>query len=285
MYGGKGVTPASSSRSKIGCDAALVTSQRPSPNGLSQTSGQASPNASLASVSPARGRPRSSTSQVAAGPAAPAGRRNSTSIRPPVARRKKARAGNTRVSLRTSTSPLRSRCGRSRNSRSSSLPSTLWWTSSRDASRLLVHHRVDGSDEDREFPDLPHLLRSGDVLVRNDTRVFPARAFFRRATGGRIEVLFLRPAGAAGPAATWEVLLRGRPRASEALGDAWPLVCERPFGDGRWLVTSAASQPVFDLLDEAGVTPLPPYIHEHLDDPERYQTTYARVSGSAVGAA
>jgi len=157
----------------------------------------------------------------------------------------------------------------------------------RDASRLLVHHRVDGSYEDREFRDLPHLLRTGDMLVRNDTRVFPARAFFRRATGGRIEVLFLRPAGVAGSAATWEVLLRGRPRAgetlaSEALGDAWPLVCERPMGDGRWLVTSAASHPVFTLLDEAGITPLPPYIHEHLDDPERYQTTYARASGSAA---
>jgi S-adenosylmethionine:tRNA ribosyltransferase-isomerase len=157
----------------------------------------------------------------------------------------------------------------------------------RDASRLLVCRRGDGVLEDRVFADLPALLRRGDVLVRNDTRVFPARAHFRRATGGRIEVLFLRPAGEAGPAEAWEVLLRGRPRAgealtSEALGDAWPLVCEEPFGDGRWRVTSDVSRSVFDLLDEVGVTPLPPYIHESLGDPERYQTTYARVMGSAA---
>jgi S-adenosylmethionine:tRNA ribosyltransferase-isomerase len=163
----------------------------------------------------------------------------------------------------------------------------------RDSSRLLVWDRRAAVLADRLFRDLPVLLRPGDVLVRNDTRVFPARAFFRRATGGRIEVLFLRPAGAAGPAApeaytgVWEVLLRGRPRAgerltSEALGDDWPLLCGRPLGDGRWTVTSGASRDVFDLLEEAGVTPLPPYIREELDDPERYQTVYARVRGSAA---
>jgi S-adenosylmethionine:tRNA ribosyltransferase-isomerase len=157
----------------------------------------------------------------------------------------------------------------------------------RDASRLLVCHRLGGELEDRSFDELPALLRAGDILVRNDTRVFPARAFFRRATGGRMEVLFLRPAGEAGPAEAWEALLRGRPRAgerltSEALGDSWPLVCEEPLGDGRWRVASLGRRSVLDLLGEAGVTPLPPYIHEHLDDPERYQTTYARVTGSAA---
>ena len=177
----------------------------------------------------------------------------------------------------------------------------------RDASRLLVCRRDSGAIEDRVFADLPGLLRAGDVVVRNDTRVFPARAFFRRATGGRIEALFLRPAtapgrpadappsaggeegpaGAAGPADAWEVLLRGRPRrgeslTSEPLGDAWPLVCEKPCGDGRWLVTSLGAASVHERLEAAGVTPLPPYIHETLDDPERYQTTYARVTGSAA---
>jgi S-adenosylmethionine:tRNA ribosyltransferase-isomerase len=157
----------------------------------------------------------------------------------------------------------------------------------RDASRLLVCHRGGGELEDRSFAELPALLRAGDVLVRNDTRVFPARAFFRRATGGRIEVLFLRPAGGAGPAEAWEALLRGRPRAgealtSEALGGAWTLVCQEALGDGRWRVVSRENRSVLELLDEAGVTPLPPYIHEHLGDPERYQTTYARVTGSAA---
>ena len=161
----------------------------------------------------------------------------------------------------------------------------------RDASRLLVYRRDGGATTDHVFTELPGLLREGDVLVRNDTRVFPARAFFRRETGGRIEVLFLRPApqeaGAAGAAEPWEVLLRGRPRdgetlVSEGLGETWPLFCEKPLGDGRWRVTSAGARSVLELLGEAGVTPLPPYIHETLDDPERYQTTFARVVGSAA---
>jgi S-adenosylmethionine:tRNA ribosyltransferase-isomerase len=171
----------------------------------------------------------------------------------------------------------------------------------RDASRLLVLRRRSGALEDRVFADLPGLLRAGDVLVRNDTRVFPARTYFRRSTGGRIEVLFLRPAGAGAPSATpdsragtrvarteeWEVLLRGRPRpgevlTSESLGGVWSLACDSPFGDGRWLVRSHGERCVLDLLEEAGVTPLPPYIHEDLSDPERYQTTYARALGSAA---
>jgi len=173
----------------------------------------------------------------------------------------------------------------------------------RDASRLLVCRRADGSLDDRVFNDLPELLREGDVLVRNDTRVFPARSFFRRATGGRIEVLFLRPSAAgengagsgvrdaAGasrdPAEVWEALLRGRPRpgetlSSEALGEGWPLVAVRPLGDGRWLVASRDARRVLELLEEAGAMPLPPYIHQHLSDPERYQTTYARLVGSAA---
>jgi len=173
----------------------------------------------------------------------------------------------------------------------------------RDASRLLVYRRADGNLDDRVFNELPGLLRDGDVLVRNDSRVFPARSFFRRASGGRIEVLFLRPSAAGenaagsgsrdaaaasgAPAEMWEALLRGRPRpgetlASEALGEDWSLVAVRPLGDGRWLVASRDARPVLELLEEAGAMPLPPYIHEHLSDPERYQTTYARLVGSAA---
>ncbi len=160
----------------------------------------------------------------------------------------------------------------------------------RDASRLLVYRRGESALEDRAFADLPRLLRAGDVLVRNDTRVFAARTFFRRATGGRLEVLFLRPARAAEgdcPGECWEALVRGRPRApetlvSDKLGEAWPLTALRPLGGGRWLVCSTPPRPVLDLLCEAGVMPLPPYIHARLGDPERYQTTYARAVGSAA---
>jgi S-adenosylmethionine:tRNA ribosyltransferase-isomerase len=155
----------------------------------------------------------------------------------------------------------------------------------RDSSRLLVVRRRDGRLEDRLFSDLPALFEPGDLLVRNDTKVFPARAFFRRATGGRIETLFLERAGEDGT--VWEALVRGRPGAgeeltSEAVGGAWRVRCEQTLGDGRWLLRSLSRRPVLDLLAEAGVTPLPPYIHETLNDPGRYQTTYAKVTGSAA---
>ncbi len=162
----------------------------------------------------------------------------------------------------------------------------------RDASRLLVFERAAGGLRDRRFGELPGLLREGDTLVRNDTRVFPARTFFRRATGGRLEVLFLQPAAPeesldAAPGELWEALVRGRPRPGEtldheSLGEAWPLVCVEPLGDGLWLVASAGPGPVLGLLERVGVTPLPPYVHESPADPERYQTTYARVVGSAA---
>ena len=179
----------------------------------------------------------------------------------------------------------------------------------RDASRLLVVRRGGGALEDRRFRELPGLLRAGDLLVRNDTRVLPARAFFRRASGGRVEALFLRsldedaerPGAAAsgdpteGHAAPggaqrgerWEALLRGRPRrgealTSEALGDVWQVRCAEALGGGRWVLESEAARPVHDLLEAAGTTPLPPYIREPLDDPWRYQTLYARVAGSAA---
>jgi S-adenosylmethionine:tRNA ribosyltransferase-isomerase len=158
----------------------------------------------------------------------------------------------------------------------------------RDASRLLAYRRDLGAIEDRVFGDLPELLLAGDILVRNDTRVFPARSFFHRATGGRIEVLFLVALTAPGVEnERWEVLLRGRPRREEVLesevaGPDWPLRCVEPLGDGRWVVESLGGAPVLELLEGAGVTPLPPYITTPLDDPERYQTTYARSLGSAA---
>jgi S-adenosylmethionine:tRNA ribosyltransferase-isomerase len=160
----------------------------------------------------------------------------------------------------------------------------------RDAARLLVVSRRVGSLVDRRVGELPALLRPGDLLVRNDSRVFPARAHFRRATGGRVELLFLRclPSESAAPddPERWEVLLRGRPRAGEALaGDedpGWALVAERPLGGGRWVVASPGRPGVLERLERHGLTPLPPYIREPVADPERYQTVYARSTGSAA---
>jgi S-adenosylmethionine:tRNA ribosyltransferase-isomerase len=153
----------------------------------------------------------------------------------------------------------------------------------RDAARLLVYSRQSAGIEDHHFADLAGLLRPGDVIVRNDTRVYAARTHFVRATGGRLELLFLQPAADG----TWEVLVRGRPRESEVLasaapGSGWTVRCEEKLADGRWRVRSLAEEAVPALLARHGETPLPPYIHTALADGERYQTVYARRPGSAA---
>ncbi len=168
----------------------------------------------------------------------------------------------------------------------------------RDASRLLVAAGAGAFLRlgDKCFRDLPALLAPGDVLVRNDTRVIPARARFRKPTGGRIELLFVERlrdgVSGAGPAATpdtWEVLARGRLHGgellrSEAAPDAFAVEVAAPLGDGRFRVRPAAgvAEPLSHLLARYGETPLPPYIKTPLDDPERYQTVYARQRGSAA---
>jgi S-adenosylmethionine:tRNA ribosyltransferase-isomerase len=140
----------------------------------------------------------------------------------------------------------------------------------RDASRLLVYRRESRDVEHRTFGDLPALL-AGELVVVNDTRVVPARLRLRRATGGQVEVLLLERVAANG---MWEALARParRLRAGEQLG---PVELLEPLGDGRWLVRLEG--------EPDGEMPLPPYIHERLDDPERYQTVYA--SAAAAGSA
>jgi S-adenosylmethionine:tRNA ribosyltransferase-isomerase len=139
----------------------------------------------------------------------------------------------------------------------------------RDESRLLVYRRSSGDVEHAVFPSLPELL-SGELVVVNDTRVVPARLRLRRATGGRVELLLLERRSEGG---LWEGLVRPskRLRPGELLGQV-QLV--EPLGAGRWLLR-LEGQPV-------GEIPLPPYIHEPLTDPDRYQTVYAREPGSAA---
>jgi S-adenosylmethionine:tRNA ribosyltransferase-isomerase len=139
----------------------------------------------------------------------------------------------------------------------------------RDSSRLLVHRRDSGRTEHRVFSELPDLL-SGELVVVNDSRVVPARLKLTRATGGVVEILLLERVAAGG---RWEALARPsrRLRAGERLG---PVELLEPLGDGRWLLR-LDGEPV-------GEMPLPPYIHEPLVDPERYQTVYAREVGSAA---
>ena len=152
----------------------------------------------------------------------------------------------------------------------------------RDASRLLVLDKTSGAMEHRHFSELSSLLRAGDCLVMNDSRVLPARLIGTRETGGAVEVLLLRDLGGG----VWECMTRPgkKTRAGTKLS----------FGNG--LLTATVLREVegnreiqfhydgifLELLDQLGQMPLPPYIHEQLEDPERYQTVYSRVVGSAA---
>jgi S-adenosylmethionine:tRNA ribosyltransferase-isomerase len=138
----------------------------------------------------------------------------------------------------------------------------------RDSSRLLVFDRGSGQLRHRTFAELPDEL-AGELVVVNDTRVVPARIKGRRPSGGEAEVLLLERIGGA----EWEALARPsrRLRPGDRVGAA-ELV--EPLGEGRWRVRLDGAP--------AGEMPLPPYIHERLDDPERYQTVYAREEGSAA---
>ncbi|MFZ4732815.1 MAG: tRNA preQ1(34) S-adenosylmethionine ribosyltransferase-isomerase QueA [Pirellulales bacterium] len=163
----------------------------------------------------------------------------------------------------------------------------------RTAARLLVVHRATGMLEHRHVRDLPEILRPGDLVVVNETKVVPARLVGRRArTGGKWEGLFLRLAD--GQGGTWEILAhtRGRPDAGERIlvepadGGA-PLVLTlvgRAAG-GAWLVRPDDSAAPFDLLARFGRVPLPGYIRHGeavAADRDRYQTVFARTAGSAA---
>ncbi len=158
----------------------------------------------------------------------------------------------------------------------------------RDSSRLLVMDRALGNWQDRRFSDLPALLRPGDCLVANESRVIPARLLGRLERGGRpIEVLMLRPAAEGG----WEALVRPGKRCRAgariiaAAGAALITILDQR-GEGMRRVAVEAPWPVPELLDRHGLPPLPPYIARHdapkPEDRERYQTVYARRDGSVA---
>ena len=143
----------------------------------------------------------------------------------------------------------------------------------RDRARLLVD-RGD-SIEHRHVVDLPDILEPGDLLVVNDTRVLPARVPLRRPTGGAAEVLLLE----AGDEGLWEALVRPSKKiAAGTLLETDGLMVEvgEDLGEGRRVVRpDAGDRPLLDVLAEVGLAPLPPYIDEQIEDPERYQTVFA----------
>jgi S-adenosylmethionine:tRNA ribosyltransferase-isomerase len=161
----------------------------------------------------------------------------------------------------------------------------------RDRSRLMVVDRRRGCWEHRTFAELPELLDPHDILVRNNTRVLPARLVGRRqATGGKCEALFLREQ----PDGTWEMLAttRGRPALGEQIvvGQGLRLVLEARGASGTWIVrpnqdAEYPEQSAIALLEQHGQTPLPPYIRRGREAPGdrlAYQTVYARRPGSVA---
>jgi len=153
----------------------------------------------------------------------------------------------------------------------------------RDSCRLM-YLPSRGEREHLVFSDLPGLLRAGDTLVLNDSRVLAARVEARKPTGGRVEVLFLRPLEEAGR--SWEILARPshRLRAGEdlLLADDSRLSLRAALGEGRWVVEGPPGRSVVEIMADQGKLPLPPYIHRYPDDPAVYQTVFASKLGSAA---
>jgi S-adenosylmethionine:tRNA ribosyltransferase-isomerase len=160
----------------------------------------------------------------------------------------------------------------------------------RTASRLLHYRRTDRAIAHRTFADLPALLRAGDLLVFNDTRVLPARFMLQKSTGGLVEGLFLHELSPG----RWHVLLKNVGRAtSEPLHftDAPDVSATlvQTTGAGEHEIEVNAAQPAAVLLERIGRMPLPPYIkrdkgHDPRDaaDRARYQTVYANAPGAVA---
>lgn len=159
----------------------------------------------------------------------------------------------------------------------------------RKASRLMTLDRVTGEVAHRRFVDVLDYLSPGDCLVMNNTRVIPARLYgVKQGTGANVELLLLKDLGAD----RWEALARPGKRLKVgarvafrfADGSEAPLTAEivSEGEDGARVVQFAYTGIFHELLDRIGTMPLPPYIKERLEDPDRYQTVYAEHRGSAA---
>ncbi len=153
----------------------------------------------------------------------------------------------------------------------------------RDASRLLTLDKNTGAVAHHHFYDLPRFLRAGDCMVLNDSRVLPARLIGRRPSGGACEVLLLVDKGEN----LWECLVRpGRklkPGAQVIFGDGHlTATIEAELEDGKRAVRFHYQGIFLEILEQLGKMPLPPYIKAELQDQERYQTVYSKVTGSAA---
>ncbi len=152
----------------------------------------------------------------------------------------------------------------------------------RDESRLLVFDRKTKDTYHRHFKDIKSFLKKGDVLVVNNTRVLPARLMAKKDTGADIEVLLLKRL----TLTDWEVMMKPakRVKVGMILEIGAELKCEllEVLPDGNRVVRFIYDGVFEDILDRVGSMPLPPYIHEKLEDRERYQTVYNKIQGSAA---
>ncbi len=160
--------------------------------------------------------------------------------------------------------------------------------SDRSASRLMLLDKQTGAVEHRHFYELPLFLKPGDRLVFNDTKVLPARLIGSRVdTGSSVELLLLHRVTSSDGTMLWEVLAGPGKRArkghqiqfGEGLLKADVIEVKE---DGNRIVRFTCEGIFEEVLDKLGQMPLPPYIHEKLEDPSRYQTVYAREEGSAA---
>jgi S-adenosylmethionine:tRNA ribosyltransferase-isomerase len=157
----------------------------------------------------------------------------------------------------------------------------------RDSCRLM-HLAASGHIEHAVFSDLPRLLRAGDTLVFNDSKVLPARVLAQKPSGGMVEVLFLRALADRTdlPGESWEALVRPSRRlrvGSEfVVAGAERLTVTEELGEGRWVVSGAGGRSMVAMMEAYGQLPLPPYIANYPDDASAYQTVYAEVLGSAA---
>lgn len=156
--------------------------------------------------------------------------------------------------------------------------------SDRSSSRLLVVDRESGAMEDKHFYDIIDELASGDALVMNDTRVLPARIYGEKIeTGAHLEILLLNNI----EGDSWETLIKPAKRAKVGtkitFGDGrLEAVVEKELEHGGRIIRFSYDGIFLEILESLGEMPLPPYIKERLEDPDRYQTVYAKENGSAA---
>ena len=154
----------------------------------------------------------------------------------------------------------------------------------RASSRLLVLNTKTKEMEDRHFHDIIDELNPGDALVMNNTRVLPARLYGEKTkTGGHLEILLLKNT----QGDSWETLIKPAKRAKVGtkitFGDGrLTAVVEEELEHGGRIIRFSYEGIFLEILESLGEMPLPPYIKERLEDPDRYQTVYAKENGSAA---